>query len=570
MDRARPLPPLGSAVLDEAHLGDIHGVAGTIGWRLRLAGRTPGRRLRVLAVVMGPGLLAMMAANDAGGVATYAQSGQSQGTRLLWVLVLLLPVLIVNQEMAARLGAVSGVGHARLIFERFGRLWGAFALGDLLVLNLLTLVTEFIGVRLAAAYLGIPAAAAVPAAGLVLLATTLSGSFRRWECAMYVLVGVNLVLVPLALVGHPPGPRALHDALVPGVSGRLGSSAILLVVALAGTTIAPWQLFLQQSNVVDKRITPRWLAYERADTAIGAVLMVLAAAVIMIATATAVHGTVEHEGVLAWTGAPGLAASAGWAAGGLFAVILLDGAVLGAAAVSLATAYAVGDVTGIRHSLHRPLSKAPVFYAVFVLVIAVSAAIALVPGLPLGLVTLAVQALAGVLLPSASVFLLLLCNDTAVLGPWVNPRWLNVVASTTIAALLLLSALLLTRTLHPALPMTGLLPVLSGLTVVTLALVGLLTRWGGRRRRVRQPQARPAPRLSIASRLTVLTQLPSRPASVRARARPSWRMPPLEELKRPVWSRGRVAALVVLRAYLAVSAVLLGVRIVATLLGHPG
>jgi NRAMP (natural resistance-associated macrophage protein)-like metal ion transporter len=188
-----------STVLDEAQ-DDIEGALG----RIRIGDqddgrRTVRRRLLTFLAIMGPGIIVMVGDNDAGGVATYAQAGQDYRYTLMWVLLLLIPVLIVNQEMVVRLGAVTGVGHARLINERFGRFWGWFSITDLLVLNFLTIVTEFIGVALALAYFGVSKYIAVPVAGAALIAITVSGSFRRWERAMLGFIAASLVLFPLAL-----------------------------------------------------------------------------------------------------------------------------------------------------------------------------------------------------------------------------------------------------------------------------------------------------------------------------------------------------------------------------------
>ena len=198
----------------------------------------------------------MVADNDAGTISVFAQAGQNHGMRLLWVLVALCPALYVTQEMVARLGAVTGSGHARLTLERFGRLWCAFSLGDLLVVNLATLVTEFIGVALALSYLGVAKYVSVPVAAALLIAVTTTGNFRRWERAMYLMIAADLALIPLALLSHPH-PASVAAGLVPAFSGGSATSTLLLLVALVGTTIAPSQLFFQQSNVVDKRITPR-------------------------------------------------------------------------------------------------------------------------------------------------------------------------------------------------------------------------------------------------------------------------------------------------------------------------
>ncbi len=197
-----------TAVLDEAHLGDIQGAFGTIRVQDVGARRTWGARLLTFAAIIGPGLIVMVGDNDAGGVATYSQAGQNYGTSLLWVLPLLIPVLVVNQEMVVRLGAVTGVGHGRLIKERFGRFWAGFSVGDLFILDFLTIVTEFIGVALALGYFGVSAYISVPIAAFSLVAMTATGSFRRWERFMLVFVVGNLLVIPLVVFSHPQGwPR---------------------------------------------------------------------------------------------------------------------------------------------------------------------------------------------------------------------------------------------------------------------------------------------------------------------------------------------------------------------------
>ncbi len=263
-----------TAVLDEAHLGDIQGAFGTIRVQDVGARRTWGARLLTFAAILGPGLIVMVGDNDAGGVATYSQSGQNYGTSLLWVLPLLIPVLVVNQEMVVRLGAVTGVGHGRLIKERFGRFWAGFSVGDLFILDFLTIVTEFIGVALALGYFGVSDYISVPIAAFSLVAMTATGSFRRWERFMLVFVVGNLLVIPLVVFSHPQAGPVLHGLVVPGIAGGANSTSVLLIIAIVGTTVAPWQLFFQQSNIVDKRITPRWINYERADTVLGSFVTV--------------------------------------------------------------------------------------------------------------------------------------------------------------------------------------------------------------------------------------------------------------------------------------------------------
>jgi len=537
-ERPEGVPP----VLDEAHIGDIRGALGTIG--LHDTGARHGWRSRLLALlaIMGPGLIVMVGDNDAGGVSTYAQAGQNYGTSLLWVLFLLIPVLIVNQEMVIRLGAVTGVGHARLIFERFGKFWGAFSVGDLFLLNFLTIVTEFIGVSLALGYFGVSQYVAVPIAAVALIAITSTGSFRSWERFMYVFIVANFLVIPLLILAHPHIGDIVHHSLLPGIHGGANSTAVLLIIAIVGTTVAPWQLFFQQSNIIDKRITPRWINYERADTVIGAFVVVIGAGALIAVTAFAFAGTSDFgQFADAGTVATQLGRHLGSTAGTFFAIVLLNASLIGAAAVTLATSYAFGDVFGAKHSLNRGPLDAKIFYGSFTLMVLAAAGIVLIPGAPLGLITTSVQALAGVLLPSATVFLLLLCNDHEVLGPWANAPWLNAVASVIIGVLVELSLILMASTMFPSVNVAHLFVYLSLVLLAGLAVMGVYA--------VRN---RPGAAVEV--------------TKVSKERRSTWTMPPLALLERPVWSPGRKAGMLVLRGYLVVAVLLLIVKTVQ--LGH--
>src|SRR5579864_7610900 len=228
------------AVLDEAHVGDIRGALGTIRLGDVARRRTGKQQLFTLLAIIGPGLIVTIGDNDAGGVATYAGAGQTYGSTLLWVLLLLMPVLIVNQEMVVRLGAVTGVGHARLINERFGRFWGWFSVGDLFILNFLTIVTEFIGIGYAAEYFGFSPYIVVPLAALTLIGITITGNFRRWERAMFVFLAANLLVLPLVILAHPDPGASLKGFVIPSVLGGVDSTSVLLIIAIVGTTVAPW------------------------------------------------------------------------------------------------------------------------------------------------------------------------------------------------------------------------------------------------------------------------------------------------------------------------------------------
>jgi NRAMP (natural resistance-associated macrophage protein)-like metal ion transporter len=527
-----------SAVLDEAHLGDIQGAFGTIRLNDVSPRRTWRRRLLTLAAIVGPGIIVMVGDNDAGGVSTYAQAGQDFGYSLLWTLLLLIPVLIVNQEMVVRLGAVTGVGHARLIMERFGRFWGWFSVGDLFILNFLTITTEFVGVKLAAEYFGLDRRFVVPLAAAILIGITVTGNFRRWERAMFVFLGASLLVFPLVVLGHPDPGGAIKGFLLPGVQGGVSSGSILLIIAIVGTTVAPWQLFFQQSNVIDKRITPRWFVYEKADTVIGSVVVVVGAAAIMMTTASAFGFTSDFGKFTdALTVAQGLSHHIGYWEGAVFALLLFDASIVGASAVTLATSYAFGDVFGMRHSLHRGIREAKLFYGTYAGMVAVAGAIVLIANDSiLGLITTAVQALAGILLPSASVFLVLLCNDRDVIGPWINKTWLNVVASGIVSILLMLSLILVITTLIPTIDTTKLLLVLGGILAVALLGAG---GWMWRSRSHGAPQ----PVMS-------------------AGEKENWRMPPLTLLQPAVWSPGRRIAMLAMRGYLVIAVALLVVKAV--------
>jgi Mn2+/Fe2+ NRAMP family transporter len=193
-----------TAVLDEAHVGHINGALGTIAHGDTRARPGLSLKTKTLLAIIGPGLIVMAGDNDAGAFGTYSQAGQNYGTHLLWTLLLLAPVLYVNQEMVLRLGAVSGVGHARLILERFGKFWGAFSVIDLLILNALTIATEFIGISLAVSYLGLPKVPTVIVAAIAVIGAVSTGSFRRFERLCLMLVVFSLLVIPIFLVIHPP------------------------------------------------------------------------------------------------------------------------------------------------------------------------------------------------------------------------------------------------------------------------------------------------------------------------------------------------------------------------------
>jgi Mn2+/Fe2+ NRAMP family transporter len=358
-------------------------------------------------------------------------------------------------------------------------------------------------------------------------------------------VAASLVFIPCFFLAHPHlGPIA--RGFIPGVQGGVTGSAILLIVAIVGTTVAPWQLFFQQSNILDKRITPRWLKYERADTLVGCVMATVAAAAMIGFAAFALNGTKAYGPNASYTDSGwfnnAIHATLGNTAGALAAIMLLVAAVLGAGAVSLSTAYAFGDSFDRKHSLHRTIRTAPSFYLVYAAQIAAASLVVLLASdALLGTLTQWVQVLAGILLPSAILFLVLLCNDKDILGPWVNKAWQNVVAFTIIGVLVALSMILVVSTLFPS--VNGVLltevmfSVAGGVALVTGALLLLRSR---RRRAAGNTETS---------------------TDVRHLDRDTWRMPPLGQLPAPVMSPLRKVGLLILRAYLIASVLLITVKI---------
>ncbi|HVE22519.1 MAG TPA: NRAMP family divalent metal transporter [Acidocella sp.] len=463
------------AVLDQAHLGDIRGAFGTIAKGDIAPRGTWKTRLVTLAAIIGPGLIVMTGDNDAGAFSTYSQAGQNYGYSLLWTLLLMLPVLYVNQEMVIRLGAVSGVGHARLILERFGKFWGAFSVIDLFLLNALTIVSEFIGINLGLQYLGVPKIAGVFVAAVVIIGAASTGDFRKFERFAMCLIAFSFLLVPLFVLVHPPLGAVANGFFLPQmphVPSNGVAAVLLLVIGIIGTTLAPWQLFFQQSYVVDKRITPRFIRYSRVDLVIGFFIVIGGAVALMTTAATIFAHHPEFGNFTDDLGiADGLQKYVGRLPAVLFALALIDASIIGASAVSLATAYAISDVFKANHSLHRKPKEAKFFYVIYGGLLFGAAALVLTPGVPLGLITNAVQGLAGVLLPSATVFLLLLCNDQAVLGPWVNGRFINLLTGIVIAVMLLLSVILTASVVYPSITGTQIIATLSAGGVFALIVV---------------------------------------------------------------------------------------------------
>jgi Mn2+/Fe2+ NRAMP family transporter len=410
--------------------------------------------LLTFLVVFGPGLIVMVADNDAGAVSTYSQAGAQYGTHLLWVVLLLLPVTYFVQEMVVRLGIATGQGHAAMIYQRFGKWWGMFSLVDLELVNFLTLVTEFAAIDLALSKLGVNPLIGVPLAAVALILITLTGSYRRWERTVVFLCLLDLAWFYIAFAMKPALGSMLRNAFIPSIPrGGITSDLTFLVIAIVGTTVAPWQLFFQQSCIADKKLRFSDIRWARLDTFVGACITITVAGCMMLA------GNASHMHGFSFTDPAQMAADIGTFAGPvmrtLILMMMINAAVLGTTAISLSSAWAYGEVRGWPHSLQLPFAKAKGFYVVYTLCVAAAAGLVLIPRAPLQLIILGVQVLAGVMLPSAIIFLQLLLNDKELLGSYANKPWNNWVNWTIIIVLFGLSLVLAAQVAAPNLFPTG-------------------------------------------------------------------------------------------------------------------
>jgi Mn2+/Fe2+ NRAMP family transporter len=379
------------------------------------------------------------------------QAGGQYGLHLLWTLIVLLPICYFVQEMVARLGIATGKGHAAMIYERFGKWWGRFSLFDLLVVNFLTLITEFAAISLALSALGVNPWISVPVSALGLTLIVVTGSYLRWERIVIALCLLDLTWFALAYLVRPDWAAVAHSTVAPTMpAGGITSSLVFLVIAVVGTTIAPWQLFFQQSCVAEKRLRFSDLKWARLDTLIGATFTVLVAGAMMLV------GNLGFERGIAFQDPAQLALALAPIVGHFVRngvlLLMVNAAVLGTTAISLASAWAYGEVKGWEHSLHKKLREAPSFYATYIACVGAAAAIVLIPHVPLQLVIISVQVFAGVILPSAIIFLQLLLNDHELLGErWVNRPWNNWINWTIIIVLFALSLVLAAQVMLPKL-----------------------------------------------------------------------------------------------------------------------
>ncbi|MEB3300030.1 MAG: Nramp family divalent metal transporter [Candidatus Sericytochromatia bacterium] len=417
------------------------------------------RRWLLLLGTLGPGILASSAGNDAGGIATYATAGARYGYGLLWALLLITVALAMIQEMATRMGAVTGKGLSSLIRERFGLRATVFAMGCLLVANVATTLADFAGVAAAAELFGVPRWVAVPLAGVGLWWLVARGSFARVERTFMALALVFLTYVAAAFLARPDWTEVLRSLVVPRVPATPPGLAfrdhlqgyLLVLIATIGTTITPWMQFFLQATVVDKGVTIRQYGFARFDAFFGAFTADLVSFFIIVATASALFypEMLPHPLEDAAAAASALVPVAGPHAGWLFGAGLLGASLLAASVVPLATAYAVCEAFGFEAGLGKDFRRAPVFLGLYTLLIGVGACVAMWPGLPLLAVMLVAQDINGILLPVILVYMLGLVNDRRLMGPHVNGVVYNAVVWGMVILVSLLTATMVVTSFWP-------------------------------------------------------------------------------------------------------------------------
>ncbi len=398
--------------------------------------RQAGRRWYLLWLIAGPGILAMLGENDGPSIVSYTAAGATYGIGFfLPFIVVTFAMAVVCQEMCMRVGAVTHRGYGKLILQRFGPAWGWFAAGDLLFTNLVTLIAEFVVIRIGLAYFGLgPGVAA--ALGIVLVVFTLSrGRYWRWErialaLAVFnglfvvaaIMVKPNWALVGQSLVTFSPFPHGSFNTL------------LLLVASTIGATVTPWMVFFQQSASADKGMTSLDLRHGRLDTIAGGALAALfGCGAFIVGAALSAHGGASIQG-LAGAGYPGaLAHVSGSLVAGVFALGLIEAGALAILTISASTGYAAGECIGVTHSFNSSPRRARLFYGVNVAVALIAAAIVLIPGAPLLSIALNANVLATVLLPTTLVFMIMLASDRQLMGRWVNKPWTNRVAIAIVA-----------------------------------------------------------------------------------------------------------------------------------------
>lgn len=414
----------------------------------RMRSVTPRKRLLAYLAILGPGMITANAGNDAGGIATFASLGADHGYQLLWILIPITVSLGLVQEMCARMGAVTGKGLADLIRERFGVRWTALVMLALLIANAGVTVSEFVGIAAATELFGIPRFLSVPVAAIIIWWLVVKGSYQRVERVFLVMTLVFLAYIASAFLAQPDWSKVAVGLVRPSFS--FDGAYLFTLVAVVGTTISPYMQVFIQSSVVEKGVTIENYRRTRVDVWVGTLFAILIVFFIVISTAATLH----RRGIQilsAADAARALQPLAGNYAEALFAVGLFGASMLAAGVLPLATAYSISEALGFEKGVSRSFREAPIFIGIFTFLVAVGAAIAVLPNLPLIKVLLVTQVINGLLLPVILFAVLRLVNDKELMGANVNGPLYNIAAWLTVIVVTSLSLLLILVTAFPRL-----------------------------------------------------------------------------------------------------------------------
>ncbi len=401
--------------------------------------KKPNKMLLVLAA-MGPGIVTAMAGNDAGGISTYSTAGAQFGFGTLWVIPIMCVLLAVVETTAGRMGAVTGKGFAALIRERFGIRLTALAMLALLIGNVATTFSEFAGIASGMEMFGVSKYVSVPVAALAVWLLVVGGSYKRVQGVFLALSFVFVTYIIAAFLADPDWGQAIEHTVVPQVDGD--PAFIALVIAMIGTTIAPWMMFFTQSNVVEKGLTPKDLPLQRVDAVSGTIAACLVAWFIIVTTGAVLH----PQGIAidsAADAARALAPFAGQYAEALFAIGLVAASFLAACVLPLTTAFVICEAFGWEAGVSFKWKEAPTFKGIFTFVIAFSAAVVLIPGINLLSVMLTAQFVNGIILPVLLAFMAIIAADKRVMGAYRSRVVSRVLVWATVAVVAVLTVALL-------------------------------------------------------------------------------------------------------------------------------
>ena len=394
-------------------------------------------RIVLLLAVIGPGFITANVDNDAGGIFTYSQAGAQFGYSLLWTMIPITVALIVVQEMASRMGAVTGKGLSDLIREEFGFRVTFFLMVTLVVLNWSNVVAEFAGIVSSMELFGLSKFFVVPATATLVWVMVVRGTYSSVEKVFLAASGFYVCYIIAGVLAHPDWKAAAFATVTrPQAAGIRDYSYVYMVIGIVGTTIAPWMQFYLQSSVVEKGITARQYRASRWDVILGCVFTDIVAWFIIVACAATLYAAGRHNIADGADAAQALRPLAGEYAYLLFAAGLFNASLFAASILPISTAYAVCEGLGFESGLDKQFHEAPLFYWLYTLLIVFGAGVLLLPHVPLVYVSVLSQVANGIVLPFVLVFMLLLTNDRELMGEYVNGRGFNIVAWTTVVVMI--------------------------------------------------------------------------------------------------------------------------------------